>query len=1079
MSNFVHLHVHSEHSLLDGLSKLKDLLAKCEEFKMPAMALTDHGAMYGIHKFYQLFKNSGVKPIIGCEVYMAKRSRFDKEGIKDKDPSHLVLLAKNYEGYLNLMKMVSLANVEGFYYKARVDIELLKKYHKGLIASTACLGGEIPGLIMRDKLEEAKNKIMELSDIFGSENFYLEIQHHPALKEQDGVNRQMIKFSRELGLPLIATNDSHYTNREDAEAQEILLCVQTQKTILDTNRPLSMIGSPDFYFKSPDEMEKNFREVPEALKNTLKIAEMINIKIPERKFILPYFPLPEKENADQYLRNLCISRMKNRFSKVTDEIQTRLDYELDVIAKKGYSTYFLIVQDFVNWAKNQEIAVGPGRGSAAGSLVAYVLKITELNPLEFKLPFERFLNPQRPSPPDIDMDFADNRRDEVIAYVTHKYGEEKVAQIITFGTMESRQAIRDTARALGMPYSAGDRLAKMIPPPYQGHVVSIEKAKEVNDDLKRAYEGEPETKRLLDLAQKLEGVTRHASTHAAGIVIADRELTEYTPLAKETKGERIITQFDMYDLDKNVSDNAIGLLKMDFLGLRNLTILQEAIKLVKRYQNVEINLEKLPIDNVKAYETISKGETTGVFQLESAGMRNLAKNLHPTKISDLSAMIALYRPGPMDWIPEFISSKEKPETIKYLHPNLESILGETYGIAVYQEQCMEIASKIAGYSLSEADNFRKAIGKKKADIMKREKEKFIKGCVNQKYSRELAEKIFNLIEKFAGYGFNKAHSASYAMIAYQTAYMKSLYPTEFMTAVLTAENRATSGPLKEEKMSRLVAEVKRMNIAVLPPDINESEIEFTIEKSHDTNAIRFGLSAIKNVGEAAIDNILAARQSKKFDSFFDFISRVDSQKVNKKTLESLIKAGALDAFGKRSALLLATDEIRRQVDKQLKQEATGQNSLFEDDNGGEDSNKQFNIKTLPETEEFSKQEMLAFEKQFLGFYLSEHPSHGRLMKACENLFRLTEITLADHLGKKLKLAGLIIAVKKIFTKKDGSEMAFVTVDDMTARLELVVFPKTYQLHKDKLYEDNVIIFIGKVDSKDDKISVLIEDVQNA
>ncbi len=540
---------------------------------------------------------------------------------------------------------------------------------------------------MKKGIEEAKKIAGEFSEIFGEGNYYLELQNHPAIPEQDKVNKEMIKLSRLLGLPLLATNDSHYTNKADAEAQELLLCIQTQKTILDKDRPLSMIGSPDFYFKSPEEMEREFREIPESLKNTLKIAEMVDIQIPKTGFILPYYPIPEGKNADQVLKEMCEDKIKSRIKNFADkEIQERLTYELEVIAKKGYSTYFLIVQDFVNWAKNKGIAVGPGRGSAAGSLVAYVLRITELNPLEFKLPFERFLNPSRPTPPDIDMDFADNRRDEVIQYVTDKYGKEKVAQIITFGTMESKQAIRDTARALGHPYAVGDRLAKMIPPPHQGHVVSIEKSMQINDELMNAYKTEPETKRLLDLAQKLEGVTRHASTHAAGIIIADKELTMYTPLAREVKGERIVTQFDMYDLDKNVSENAIGLLKMDFLGLRNLTILQEAIKYVKKYQNTDIDLTKIPLDDSATYEMISKGETTGVFQLESAGMKNLAKNLKPSKITDLSAMIALYRPGPMEWIPEFVSSKENPEKIKYLHPDLKSILEETYGIAVYQEQ---------------------------------------------------------------------------------------------------------------------------------------------------------------------------------------------------------------------------------------------------------------------------------------------------------------------------------------------------------------------------------------------------------
>lgn len=1073
-SPFVHLHVHSEFSLLDGLSRLKDLLVKCEKFKMPAMALTDHGTMYGIHKFYNLFKNSPVKPIMGCEVYVAKRSRFDKENSIDKDPSHLILLAATYEGYLNLLKIVSLANIEGFYYKPRIDLELLRKYHQGIIATSACLGGYIPNLIFSEEEKIVREKTMEIAEIFGRDHFYLEIQYHPAIREQDKVNSKLVKLSRELGLPLVATNDSHYTNPEDAEAQEILLCVQTQKNILDQNRPLSMISSPDFYFKSPQEMEKEFLETPDAIKNTLKIAQMINVEMPPRnKFILPYFPLPEDKNADQALRELCMERLFDRFASQTEVIKNRLDYELSVIASKGYSTYFLIVQDFVNWAKNQGIAVGPGRGSAAGSLVAYVLKITELNPLEFELPFERFLNPQRPTPPDIDMDFADNRRDEVIAYVTEKYGKEKVAQIITFGTMESKQAIRDTTRALGLPYATGDRLSKMIPPPHQGHVISIENALKINDDFRKAYESEPETKRIVDLAMKLESATRHASTHAAGIIIADEDLTKYTPLAREAKGERIVTQFDMYDLDKNVSESAIGLLKMDFLGLRNLSILEEAIRYVKKYQNVDIDITKISLTDKKVYDMISSGENVGVFQLESSGMRALAKNLKPNKISDLSAMIALFRPGPMDWIPEFIAAKENPEKIKYLHPDLKPILGETYGIAVYQEQCMQIASKIAGYSLSEADNFRKAIGKKKPEIMAKEKAKFVDGCVKQKYSRELAENIFSLIEKFAGYGFNKAHSASYALIAYQTAYMKAFYPVEYMTAVLSAENRATSGPQKEEKMSRLIAEVKRMNIRVLPPDINVSEVDFTIEKQGSEVAIRFGLSAIKNLGEAAIENILTARLERKFSSFLDFLSRVNGQKVNKKTLESLIKVGAMDAFGKRSSLLAGTDEFRKKLEMRQKVISSSQTSLFGED---EEEVDVFSDLKLPDLEEFSKEEKLGFEKIYLGFYLSEHPAIEKITRATKNLFNLAELSLDEHVGKKMRLAGIITSVKKIITKKDAAEMAFVTVDDLTSRLEMVVFPKVYEASKTEIYEDNVITFVCKVENKDDRISLIAEEI---
>ena len=711
MSDFVHLHCHSEFSLLDGLAKIPDLLSRAKELGMDSLAITDHGSMYGAIKFFLKAREYGIKPIIGIEAYQAKRSRFDKQQGIDSDSYHLVLLAENNTGYQNLMKLTTLANLEGFYYKPRIDMSILKEHSEGLICLSGCLNGEISQLLLNHQEIQAETRAREFLEIFGEERYYLEIQNHPKVEEQAKVNKKIIALSRKLGIPLVATNDIHYINAEDAEAQEILLCVQTQHTIVESKRPLSMISSPDFYMRNPQEMKGLFIQYPEAIENTVKIAARCNVEIELGRWILPSFEVPPGETGESFVRKLAKERLPARFSKITSIITDRLDYELDIICKKGYATYFLIVADFVNWAKDKGIAVGPGRGSAAGSLVAYSLGITDLDPLEHKLPFERFLNPDRPSPPDIDLDFADDRRDEVIAYVTEKYGHDKVAQIITFGTMEARQAIRDVGRALGMPYAQPDRISKLIPAGAQGFSMTIDKALQTTPELNYAYQNEPETKKLLDLARKLEGVARHASVHAAGVVISDKPLTNYTPLQKETRGEKIITQYDMYCLDLNAADGkAVGLLKMDLLGLRNLTILENSIKFVKETQRIEVDLLKIPLDEKKVYELITSGETTGIFQLESGGMRRLARDLKPNKFSDISAMVALFRPGPMEWIPTFIEAKANPKKIKYPHPDLKPILAETYGIAVYQEQCMQIANTMAGYSMVEADKLRMAIG---------------------------------------------------------------------------------------------------------------------------------------------------------------------------------------------------------------------------------------------------------------------------------------------------------------------------------------------------------------------------------
>ena len=1072
MSDFVHLHTHTEYSLLDGLAKIKDLMARTRELGMKSLAITDHGAMYGVIKFFLAAREAGIKPIIGVEAYQAARSRLEKQNGADNDQHHLLLLAKNNSGYHNLMKLVSHAHLEGYYYKPRIDLEILREHSEGLICLSGCLNGQVPSLLLNRQEETAEKKAREFLEIFG-QDYYFELQKHPNIPEQDSVNEKMIGLSRKLGVPLVATNDIHYIMPDDAYTQEILLCIQTQHTMLESKRPLSMLNSPDFYMKSREEMKGLFIQYPEAIENTVKIAEKCNVEIELGKWILPQFEVPEGETAETFLRKTALEGMRQRYSEMREELKKRLDYELNIITVKGYSTYFLIVADFVNWAKRQGIGVGPGRGSAAGSLVAYSTGITELDPIRHSLPFERFLNPDRPSPPDIDLDFADTRRDEVIAYVTEKYGNDRVAQIITFGTMEARAAIRDVGRALGMPYAQPDRIAKLIPPGAQGFPMTIDKAVQTQPELSQAYQNEPETKKLIDQARKLEGVARHASVHAAGVVISDKKLTEYTPLQRETKGQRIITQYDMYCLDLNAAEGkAVGLLKMDLLGLRNLTILENAIRFVKATKNIEIDLSVLALNDPAVYTLISSGETTGIFQMESAGMRRLARDLKPTKFTDISAMVALFRPGPMEWIPTFIEAKENPRKIKYLHPDLKPILAETYGIAVYQEQCMQIANKMAGYSMVEADKLRMAIGKKKREVMKKEKEKFIKGCSSRGLSVSMAENIFSLIEKFVGYGFNKAHSASYALIAYQTAYMKQKYPVEFMTAVLAAESRGASGPSRDEKIAQAILECRRMKINLMSPNINKSDVEFKIEaEKDDKGEIRFGMSAIKNVGTAAIDSILAAREKDgDFKSFTDFIKRVDLSKVNRKTVESLIKAGAMDQFGKRASLLAAFSEIIERVHKGQEKKDQGQVSLFEV------SESEEIIDVFPEMEELSKEELLLFEKQFLGFYITEHPLTNQINDLEKRVSHRLNM-LASEVKSTVVIGGIVTQVKKITTRQGGQEMAFVKIDDFTGSIELVVFPAVYERTKFTWVADKVVLVKGKVSEKDERLTVLVDDAK--
>ncbi len=1070
MAKFTHLHVHTEFSLLDGLCKIDELVKKAKELGMDSLAITDHGAMYGVIPFYLACLDNEIKPIIGVEAYMAHRSRFDKQPKIDADQYHLILLAKNNTGYHNLMKLTTLAHLEGFYYKPRLDMEALKEHGEGLIVTTACLAGEIPSLLLNGRKKEGEKRAKEFLEIFG-DDFYLEIQAHPKIPEQEKVNKEMVKISRKLGIPLVATNDVHYINPEDAVAQDALLAIQTQKKIADEDR-LTMLDSPDFYLRSPKEMAALFKDFPDAIENTMKIAKKCQMEIQIGKWILPYFPIPENEKVEDYFRKAVYHELPKRFPMPTKEITDRLDYEIEIINKKGFATYFLIFADFVNWAKQQKIRVGPGRGSAAGSLVSYVLRITSIDPLEHQIPFERFLNPYRPSPPDIDLDFADDRRDEVIEYVTKKYGKDKVAQIITFGTMEARMAVRDVARVLGYSYSVGDRLAKMIPLGPQGFKMTIERSKKANPELQVAYDNEEDTKKILDLATKLEGVSRQASTHAAGVVIGDKELTEYTPLQFDSKKEKIITQYDMRALDLNAAENdrALGLLKMDFLGLRNLTILSKAVEFIQTIDGTEIDISEIPLDDKKVFQMISKGDTTGVFQLESAGMRRVARQLKPTVFSDIAAMVALYRPGPMEWINEFVAGKNNPKKVHYLHPDLKAILEETYGVAVYQEQCLQIVVDIAGFDWGEADSLRRAIGKKKKKIMEKEKVKFLKKAQEKGYKKEIAEKIFSLIERFAGYGFNKAHSTAYGMIAYQTAWMKANYPVEFMAAFLTAE----SG--NPDKVSLGVEECRRMGIKVYSPDIDTSQVGFSLEADKESlngKGIRFGLSAIKNVGKAAIEAILKARElGGDYSSLSEFCQRVDSQKVNKKVVESLVKVGAMDRFGPRAAMLAGLDRVRARSDDEQRRRANGQMGIFET---GEKKSKVNPMDELPVIEDFSRNERLNLERSLLGFYLSEHPLAPVLsLLASEVSHKIYELSPELIINERVKIGGMVSSIRIVLTKNGGAEMAFATIEDGTGKIETVVFPKIYEMTRSLWSKDQIVLVEGRLDKREESLSLLVE-----
>jgi len=1066
--SFVHLHNHTHYSLLDGLTKLDEMIDFAKEQGAPAIAITDHGTMYGVIEFYQKAKKAGIKPIIGVETYLAPKSRFDKNTRDDARNYHLLLLAKNTTGYKNLIKLVSAAHLEGFYYKPRVDWELLKAYHEGLIACTACLGGEIPSLIIGGHLDEARKRIKEYSALFGPDSFYLEIQDHPELDHQIAVNRQLIEFSKELNVPLVATNDVHYLKKSDAEAQDILLCLQNKKKITDTDR-MKMIGYGDYSMRSNSEMIAAFSETPAAAANTLKIAELCNVEIKLGDIQLPYFKVPEGYDGNSYLRQICIEGIARRFPEATAPeltiIKERLEYELMVIAKMGWPSYFLIVADFVGWAKNNKIVVGPGRGSAAGSLVCYLTGITNLDPLKYDLLFERFLNPERISMPDIDMDFADIRRSEVLKYVENKYGQDHVAQIITFGTMAARAAVRDVGRVLDEPYDYCDKISKSIP-----MFMKLDEALKTVPEIKEMYSKEPAAKRILDYARRLEGVARHASTHACGVLITKDPLTEYVPIQYASSADKsIISQYSLHPVED------LGLLKMDFLGLSNLTIIESALKIIKNTRGLEIDIDKIPLDDAQTYKLFQAGETTGVFQFESSGMKRYLRELKPTVFEDIIAMVALYRPGPMEWIPDYIAGKHHKKKVVYLHQKLAPILEKTYGVAIYQEQVMQIARDLAGFSMGQADVLRKAMGKKIVSLLAEQKEKFIDGCVKNSVYRELAEKVFSFIEPFAGYGFNRSHAACYAMIGYQTAYLKAHWPVEFMAALLTSDQG------NSDRIAIEIEECRNMGIKIMAPDINESYGTFTVVTSgtkdnqimsanEQVDTIRFGLKAIKNVGEHIVEEIIKERKEGGFfENIADLLVRINDKDLNKKSLESLIKSGALDSYGERGQLLANIDRLLNFSKEATRAKNSHQVSLFADLPVTGASN--LNLQAAPAA---LQSERLIWEKELLGLYVSEHPYN--IFRSYLSGYAVPLIDLERHKGdERVIIAGVISSIKKILTRK-GESMLFVKIEDAVSTVEVLVFPRLLQKNQEIWRDGQMIIADGQISEKDREIKLLINNV---
>lgn len=1062
---FVHLHVHSHYSLLDGLTKLDEMIEFAKNDEMPALAITDHGVMYGVIEFYQKCKKAGIKPIIGIEAYLAAGSRHDKISRADeKNYYHLLLLAKNYEGYKNLIKLTSLAHLEGFYYKPRIDWEILQKYSSGLIACSACLGGEIPRLILSDKVDQARRRASEYKELFGAGNFYFEIMAHPNLEGQELVNSTLIKLGKELDIPLVATNDGHYLRAEDDEAQDILLCLQNKKKREDTDR-MNMTGH-NFSLRPTKEMAELFSYLPEALENTIKIADQCNLELNLGKIQLPHFEVPEGYDGNNYLRYLCDQGLKKRYNKdyetVELAIKERMDYELSVIAKMGWPSYFLIVADFVNWAKDNGIVVGPGRGSAAGSMVCYLTGITNLDPLKYDLLFERFLNPDRISMPDIDMDFADIRRDEVIRYVESKYGQDHVSQIITFGTMAARAAVKDVGRVLNYPYEFCDKISKLIP-----MFMNIDKALASVSELKEIYQ-EENGKRLIDYARKLEGVARHASTHACGVLITKEPLMEIVPVQYASSSDRtIVSQYSLHPIED------LGLLKMDFLGLKNLTIIESAIRIIKSTRGLDINIDDIPLDDKKTYKLFQDGETTGVFQFESSGMKRYLRELKPNEFEDIIAMVALYRPGPMEWIPDYISGKLGRKKPTYLHPKLEPILAKTYGVAIYQEQVMQMARDLAGFTMAEADVLRKAVGKKIVKLLNEQKEKFIDGCVKNGIPSKLADTIFSFIEPFAGYGFNRSHAACYALIGYQTAYLKAHWPTEFMAALLTSDQEDT------DRIAIEIEECRSMGIKVMPPNINQSYYSFTVVTSgtekneiagvdEKIDTIRFGLKAIKNIGGHIAEVVIKERKENgPYQDLSNFLERIIDKDLNKKSLESLIKSGCFDQYGERGQLLANQENMLAYSKSISDEQISRQNSLF----GNVPSlNKTLRLNPAPAAD---RQTKLAWEKELLGLYISDHPMLDYKKYLDEiGVTPLSQLSVAMR-DKNIRVAGIISNIKKILTRQNET-MLFVKIEDAISKTEILVFPKMLKANPLVWQEAKVIICQGRISDKDNEVKIIAE-----
>lgn len=1058
-SDFVHLHLHTEYSLLDGACRILDnrrapgnLIQRASQYRMPALGITDHGNMFGAIDFYQACVNSGIKPIIGCEVYVAPQSRHAKEGSSISEAAnHLILLAKDRTGYENLMKLVSIGYLEGFYYRPRIDKEVLKDYSKGLVCLTGCLKGEVSGAILNDDLDKAKKAISFYGEIFCKENLYLELTDN-GISEQKKVCRELIKLGRELGIPLVATNDCHYVDKADAYAQEILLCIGTGKTLDDPSH--LKFSTEEFYFKSPQEMKQIFAEMPQAIKSTIEITEKCNLQLDFETIHLPEYKVPENYSLDEYLRNLCEQGLNKRYTEVTPDIRKRLDYELSVITRMGFASYFLIVWDFIEYAKRQKIMVGPGRGSGAGSLVAYVLGITELDPLKYGLLFERFLNPGRKSMPDLDIDFADNGRDRVIDYVKEKYGQKNVAQIITFGTMLARAVVRDTGRVLNIPLPEVDGIAKLIP-----FGETIQGALQLVPELKSRYETDGVVRNLLDMAQRIEGIKRHTGVHAAGIVIAPGEMVNYVPLAKSGKNV-VTTQYDDTALIK------LGLLKIDFLGLRTLTVIDEALKLIsKRAKEAPREPSDIPLDNRKTYKLLAEAKSAGVFQLESAGMRDLLRKLEPTEFSDVIALVALYRPGPIGsgMVDEFVARKHKRAKISYEHPLLEPILRDTYGVILYQEDVMRIATELAGFTPEQADVLRQAMGKKVPEEIERQRENFVKGAGNKGISTGKSNRIFDAMVKFGGYGFNKSHASAYALLAYQTAWLKANYPLEYMTVLLSSEMENT------DKIVEYISECHQMGITVLPPSVEKSFSEFRIENG----SIRFGLLAIKNVGQGAIDSIVGARESgEAFTSLYDFCVRVDSRLVNRRAIESLIKAGCFDLLGQpRAHLFKGLDLVLEKASRAQKERLSGQTSFL----ALADSTVR-GVEELPPSKEWQENKLLAYEKEVLGFYITGHPL-ARFAEEMKN-YVSHSIDKLQELGteSQVSIGGIIGSLEKKKTKK-GQLMAIFGLEDLTGMVEVIVFPEAYENGIGKyLHRDELFIVKGKLNWREEKARIVASEV---